>query len=118
MLSLLPAGLGLELWKDDRLRWKAEDVEQPTAVRPLPKTRAAATARGMADSLKSTAGQLAGQVSLRTWLLVAYLSVLHVAVMVSFTSRASPGLEDCDPRMLTAHAAAASALAGAKALPR
>lgn len=81
-----PAGLGLEVWKDDRLRWKAEDVEQqqaPAATSgPLAsRSRAAAAAAGGGSAKKVAAGQ----VSLRTWLLVAYLSVLHVAVMVSFT---------------------------------
>ncbi|KAJ9533328.1 hypothetical protein QJQ45_026436, partial [Haematococcus lacustris] len=77
------AGLGLELWKDDRLRWKSEaDMEAaPAVVRPV-KARGAAAATG---SAQAAAAKVLGVVPLRVWLIAGYLSLLHIAVMVSFT---------------------------------
>jgi hypothetical protein len=67
--------------KDDRLRWMSEgDVESaPTAPR-LAKARASA-----ASAANSAAAKVLGVVPLRVWLIVAYLSLLHIAVMISFT---------------------------------
>lgn len=70
------------MWKDDRLRWKSggdEEAGAPAAAaRPAPRgPRAALT--------QSTAAKALGIVPLRVWLLVAYLSLLHIVVMVSFT---------------------------------
>eukprot|EP00198_Chlamydomonas_reinhardtii_P001621 XP_001690957.1 predicted protein [Chlamydomonas reinhardtii] len=78
------AGLGLEMWKDDRLRWKSEDVETPTPTAPRPRPRPAADKAG-AGGAKSN---VAGHISLRVWLIIGYLLVLHIAVMVSFTRNA------------------------------
>jgi hypothetical protein len=84
-------GLGLELWKDDRLRWKSEapDPEAnasggavPTAVsRPGRSSRVVPGPGGSTSS--STAARVLGVIPLRVWLIVLYLSILHIAVMVS-----------------------------------
>ena len=50
------------------------------------------------------------QVSLRIWLLVAYLSVLHIAVMVSFTRNTPDVSALCNEQM-------AKAMADHKVLP-
>mmetsp|Transcript_2916 Transcript_2916/g.6376 ORF Transcript_2916/g.6376 Transcript_2916/m.6376 type:complete len:835 (-) Transcript_2916:499-3003(-) len=74
------AGLGLELWKDDRLRWKQEDVEASPQVQPRPRPRDKGVPGTEAKSQRTL-----GHVSLRVWLIVGYLSLLHIAVMVGFT---------------------------------
>ncbi|GFH16353.1 uncharacterized protein HaLaN_12754 [Haematococcus lacustris] len=95
------AGLGLELWKDDRLRWKSEaDMEAaPAVVRPV-KARGAAAATG---SAQAAAAKVLGVVPLRVWLIAGYLSLLHIAVMVSFTrTRDVSQLCVCDDKGLLA----------------
>ncbi len=63
-------GLGLEMWKDDRLRWKSEDAEAPpAAATPARPARSAAATAGRAR------GGVAGAISLRVWLLIGYLLV-------------------------------------------
>ncbi|GAX77006.1 hypothetical protein CEUSTIGMA_g4453.t1 [Chlamydomonas eustigma] len=85
------AGLGLEMCQDDRLRWKqGSDIEAaggagaatPVATRPRGKGVANG---GSADLLRGAGGKVLGAVSLRIWLIAAYLTLLHIAVMVSFT---------------------------------
>lgn len=81
------AGLGLEIWKDDSLRWKtagaAGDVETATAAPPVSRVSPALRATG--GALAASGRRLVGHVPVRIWLLVAYLSLLHIVVMVSFT---------------------------------
>ncbi len=80
------------MWKDDRLRWKSEDVEAPAQTVPRPKALADKDKGGRrAGGGGGAGGGPMGHVSVRVWLLVAYLLVLHVAVMVSFT-RETPDL--------------------------
>ena len=80
------AGLGLEVWKDDRLRWKnsnpsASDLESATSGGAQGGGKKAQGGRGVGG----IGSRVLGQVSLRVWLLALYLLLLHVAVMVSFT---------------------------------
>ncbi len=94
------------MWKDDRLRWKAAagDVEAAPGAQGGGAQGGAAAARPRAARDRATAGAAAGAfgpggigsrvlgtVSPRVWLVVGYLSLLHIAVMVSFT-RAPPDL--------------------------
>ena len=82
--------MGLEVWKDDRLRWKnsnpsASDLESAGSGGGIKKG-----SRGLGGGIGN---RVLGQVPLRVWLLALYLLMLHVAVMVSFTSRHPHGLE-------------------------
>ncbi len=94
-----PAGLGLEVSLDDRLRWKSEERDVETAS---PQPGAAAAGRQAVRRIKALAKDVArqgasGAVSLRVGLLIAYLVVLHIAVMISFTKSNESRLLSCDP---------------------
>ncbi len=79
------------MWKDDRLRWKTggSDVEASSSggsggAAKAP--RAASKLAGVAAAgAMGGAARVLGVVPLRVLLLGAYLTVLHIAVMVSFT---------------------------------
>ncbi|MEW5298588.1 MAG: hypothetical protein WDW36_001693 [Sanguina aurantia] len=92
------AGLGLEVWKDDRLRWKnqaaasATDLESRSPAPPPRHTLRSATA-GFSERAAASLGSVRGTISLRVWLVVAYLSLLHILVMVSFTHNHSINLK-------------------------
>lgn len=76
-----PTGLGLEVWKDDRLRWKSSSDVESNAAPPQPRPARLKEATGAG----AKAGRMLGQVSPRVWVIVAYLSLLHIAVMINFT---------------------------------
>ena len=90
-------GLGLEVWKDDSLRFKASATSPSTDVEagstpqrpagPKPRRTAGATLSSLSGPATSAAGRVLGVLPLRVWLIGAYLLLLHVAVMISFTSR-------------------------------
>lgn len=94
MLLTCTPGLGLELWKDDRLRWKSgsPDPEAGTSgASPTVVSRPGRVPRvvpGPGGSASSTAAKVLGVIPLRVWLIVIYLSVLHIAVMVGLWGRA------------------------------
>jgi hypothetical protein len=98
--SPLPrAGLGLEVSLDDRLRWKTEERDME-AGSPQPGAAAAggqAVRRFKALAKDVASKGVSGAVSLRVGLLVAYLVVLHIAVMISYTKSNDSRLLSCDP---------------------
>ncbi|KAK9819666.1 hypothetical protein WJX72_000920 [[Myrmecia] bisecta] len=87
--------LGLDSWREERLLGKAADPESLKAsaasgkpsMGSMPSVRGlvANSARKLARASKEGPGR--GVISARTWLVIAYLAVLHLAVMVSFTRR-------------------------------
>ena len=90
------AGLGLEVALDDRLRWKsdARDVESVGSPQPGAGGQAVQRIKALA---KDVARQGASRtVSLRMGLLIAYLVVLHITVMISYTKSNDSRLLSCD----------------------
>ena len=73
--------MGLEFWKDDRLRWKNSN---PSAL-DLESAASGGGKKGGRGVGGGMGSRVLGQVSLRVWLLALYLLLLHVVVMVSFT---------------------------------
>jgi hypothetical protein len=73
------------MWKDDRLRWKSGNSNTSSGDVETPVKHSSSKPRGAASTGTSAAARALGVVPLRVWLIIAYLSVLHIAVMVSFT---------------------------------
>jgi hypothetical protein len=97
------AGLGLELWKDDRLRWKSEapDPEAAGSAGAVPTSvtrpgRSRVVPGPSSSSSSSAAAKVLGVIPLRVWLIVAYLSILHIAVMVSIRRCAQSVVMHCN----------------------
>jgi hypothetical protein len=94
-----PAGLGLEVSLGDRLHWKSGDRDVESAS---PQPGVAAEGGQAVRRIKALAKDVASKgasrtVSLRVGLLVAYLVVLHIAVMISYTKSNDSRLLSCDP---------------------
>jgi hypothetical protein len=90
------AGLGLEVALDDRLKWKSEGSDLESAS-PVPQSGGGQAVRKIKALAKDVAKQgVNGTVSLRVGLLIAYLVVLHIAVMISYTKSNDSRLLSCE----------------------